>query len=62
MKKLELTAIRLPPDDLRALARLAAKESELVGTRVTPAAIVRRLIREHLRRTEAARRVQGHVP
>jgi hypothetical protein len=62
MRKLPVTSLRLDPADLRALDRLARQESARIGSRVTASALIRRLIREHLRRTEAAGRVQGHAP
>jgi hypothetical protein len=55
MAKLPIKSLRLDPADFSALERLAIKESALIGSRVTAAAIVRRLIREYLRRVEAGR-------
>jgi hypothetical protein len=47
------TSIRLDPKDRRALARLARQETALTGSRVTAGAIIRRLIKAHLRSVQA---------
>jgi hypothetical protein len=51
MKKLPVTSLRLDPKDVRALERLARQETVRTGSRVTAAAIIRRLIKEYLRHT-----------
>jgi hypothetical protein len=47
------TSLRLDSKDRRALARLAREETALTGTRVTVGAIIRRLIKAHLRQVRA---------
>jgi hypothetical protein len=43
--------LHLDETDMKALGRLAREETKAMGTRVTAAGIVRRLIKAHLRAT-----------
>jgi hypothetical protein len=47
---LKRTAIHLDAADMKVLDRLAKQETAKTGSRVTASTIVRRLIREHVRR------------
>ena len=44
--------LHLDDVDMKALARLARAETKKTGSRVTAAGIIRRLIKQHLARTD----------